>query len=61
MELCGGAGRPLEIAVHRRMRAGRNFDLATGVDLSDPAEVQAYWGYLNESRPRVVDVFRLPD
>ena len=54
VELCGGAGRPLEIAVHRRMKAGRNFDLTTGVDLLDPSEVQAYWAYLEHCRPRVV-------
>ena len=54
VELCGGAGRPLEIAVHRRMRAGRNFDLTTGVNLLDPQEVQAYWSYLDRCRPRAV-------
>ena len=54
VELCGGAGRPLEIAIRRRMRAGRNFDLTTGVDLSQPAEVAAYWRYLRKSRPRVI-------
>ena len=54
VELCGGAGRPLEIAIHRRMRAGRNFDLTTGIDLSVPDEVAAYWAYLRHCRPRVV-------
>mgnify|MGYP000158354039 CR=1 FL=1 len=54
VELCGGAGRTLQIAIRRRMKAGRSFDLTTGVDLSQPAEVSAYWRYLRDSRPRVI-------
>jgi len=37
-ELCGGEGRTTQVAVRRRLHAGRNFDLVTGVDLGNPVQ-----------------------
>ena len=36
------------------MRAGPNFDLTTGVDLTDHDELAAFWKYMRLARPRVV-------
>ena len=53
-EICGGEGRSSVMAVRRRLRAGRNFDIITGTDLRDPAEVTALWRYLRAARQFVV-------
>ena len=46
VEICGGVSRASTIAVRRRLRTGKNFDLVTDLDLTDPmqqAEVKAYF------------------
>ena len=35
-ELCGGEARATTVAVRRRLKTGKNFDLVTHVDLNDP-------------------------
>ena len=34
IELCGGAGRPSQLAIRRKLQVGQNFDLVTGFDSS---------------------------
>ena len=37
VEFCGGEGRATKIAIRRRLKAGRNFDVVAQADLGDPA------------------------
>ena len=53
-ELCGGVGRPTQIAVRRRLRTGENFDLVTGFDLGNAAHQQHILHYVNTNRVLVV-------
>mgnify|MGYP003340745794 CR=1 FL=1 len=47
-EFCGGEARTITVAVRRRLRDGRNFDLVTHVDLGDPREQELAIKYLDE-------------
>ena len=38
VEFCGGEGRATKIAIRRRLRTGRNFDLVTNADLGKPSD-----------------------
>ena len=40
-ELFGGQGGVLKVGIRRRLRTGRNFDLTTGVDLSQKTDLQS--------------------
>ena len=54
IELCGGTGRVAQVLVRRHHRtAGTNFDIALGIDLLCPTEVQNYWTYLYKCQPKV--------
>ncbi len=48
----GGEGRPTFIAIHRKLRSGRNWDIVTGTDPADPAEQAALWRCTRERKPR---------
>ena len=54
MEVCGGQGLVTKIAVRRRARAGRNFDIVTGTDLNEPAEIRALWAHIREHKPFLI-------
>ena len=54
MEVYGGEGRPTDISIHRKHRAGRDWDLVVGTDISDPAEQAALWRYIRECKPRLL-------
>ena len=53
-ELCGGVGRTTRLAVRRRLAAGRNFDLQTGVNLDSPSEQASVLSYLDTHQVFVV-------
>ena len=54
MEICGGAARVSQIAVRRRLVAGRNVDVVTGTDLTEPREQTSTMKYVRLQRPLVV-------
>ena len=53
-EMCGGAGRTLKIAIRRRLKTGRNFDLVTGCDLGDPQTQRKFKEYLENNNVLLV-------
>ena len=53
-ELCGGEGRPSTLAIRRRLKVGRNFDLVTNVDLNRPKDQQLTKQYINDNHVLVV-------
>ena len=54
VELFGGEGLTSQMCVRRRLRAGHNFELITGVDLSDPSAQLKVLGYIRVAKPLVV-------
>ena len=53
-ELCGGVGRPSQIAIRRRLRTGKNFDLVTGFDLGNAAHQSVVKKYVKDNQVLVV-------
>ena len=47
-ELCGGAARTSRLAVRRKLKAGRNFDLVTDCDLNEPRQQKLVLAYIDE-------------
>ena len=47
-ELCGGEARATTVAVRRRLKTGKNFDLVTHVDLNDPKVQRQVRKYIEE-------------
>ena len=54
VEFCGGEGRASKIAIRRRLRAGRNFDIVTQADLGDPTTQEMALKYLDDNHVLVV-------
>ena len=54
VELCGGEGLTSRLCVRRQLRAGHNFELLTGADLTDSATQTKVLGYLSVAKPLVV-------
>ena len=54
VEICGGVGGVLQLAIRKQMKAGINFDLRTGIDLNKQSEIDKLWAYLTRHRPRVI-------
>ena len=54
VELFGGEGLTSRLCVRRKLKAGHNFELLTGVDLSDSKTQSRVLGYLRAARPLVV-------
>ena len=54
VELCGGEGLTTFMCHKRHLRTGANFELVTGVDLTDPQAQRMVRQYLNMTKPRVV-------
>ena len=54
VELCGGEGLTTYMCHKRHLRTGANFELITGVDLTDPEAQQMVRQYLRMTKPRVV-------
>ena len=48
-ELCGGEARATTVAVRRRLKTGKNFDLVTHVDLNDPTAQRQVQRYIEKS------------
>ena len=54
-EFCGGEeARTTIVSIKRRLKAGRNFDLVTNVDLGDPRQQQLALRYLDENQVLVL-------
>ena len=54
-ELCGEPeARTSQIAIRRRMRAGRNFDLVCDIDLGDPETQSMVANYINDNYVMIV-------
>ena len=53
-ELCGGEARATTVAVRRRLKTGKNFDLATHVDLNDPKVQRQVRQYIDDNEVLVV-------
>ena len=53
-ELCGGEGRTSQIAVRRRLKTGKNFDLVTGFDLGNPRHQQEVLQYVAANHVMIV-------
>ena len=47
MEICGGAGGVSKIAIRRRLRTGKNFDIITGGELTNTSHVKQLLEYIN--------------
>ena len=54
MEIFGGKAGVTRIATRYRLRTGPNFDLVSGIDLSDAQEINTLWQYLYTYKPRFV-------
>ena len=51
-ELCGGDGRTTKVLVRRRaIKTGRNFDLLSGIDLTNHEEVGILFDYIDTYKP----------
>ena len=53
-EFCGGTGRTTRVAIRRRLRTGRNFDLVTNADLGDPTQQRQALKYLDDNEVLVL-------
>ena len=53
-EFCGGVGRASTIAIRRRLRTGKNFDLVTNADLGDPTQQRIAMRYLDQHEVQVL-------
>ena len=58
VELMGGEARTTQCLIRRRFRhgfrAGKNFDMVCGIDLTNRRDIDGLWCYLQRSRPLVV-------
>ncbi|CAE7258960.1 unnamed protein product [Symbiodinium natans] len=54
VELFGGQGQTSRLCVRRKLRAGHNFELLTGVNLADPVAQRKVLGYISIAKPLVV-------
>ena len=54
VEICGGAGVTSYMCMKRRLRAGHNWELVTGTDLTDPAVQRKVMDYLRLAKPLVI-------
>ena len=54
MEMFGGSGAVLKLAVRRKLTVGRNFDVSANFDLDDPDQLAEFWAYMEKHHPRVV-------
>ena len=54
VEFCGCEGRASKIAIRRRLRVGRIFDIVTHADLGDPATQKMVLQYLDDNHVLVV-------
>ena len=52
--MCGGVGRPSQLAVRRRLATGHNFDFTTGYDLGNNVHQQHVLQYITKSNVLVV-------
>ena len=53
-ELFGGSAGTTKICIRRKLKAGLNFDITSGINLMDKAQISALWAYLEKHRPRVI-------
>ena len=53
-ELCGGVGRPSQLAIRRHLKTGKNFDLVTGFDLGKPSDQKLVLQYIETCQVLVV-------
>ena len=54
MELCGGEGLTSQMCVRRSLKAGHNFEITTGTDLTVPAVQRTVLDYVRLTKPLVV-------
>lgn len=54
VELCGGEGLTTYLSHRRKLKTGANFELVTGVDLTDRNAQDMVMQYLHYTKPRVV-------
>ena len=54
MEMFGGEGNVIKVSIRRQLAGGRNLDLTTGHDLSNPAHQRSMWEYLHNHSPFIV-------
>ena len=53
-ELFGGVGNVTKVAVRRKLKSGRNFDIVCDIDLTKPSEVNELWHYVVKHKPKVL-------
>eukprot|EP00971_Amphidinium_carterae_P058290 1152997-Amphidinium_carterae.1 len=54
LEICGGNAGVTKLALRRRWPCGRNMDLCTGVDLTNPKQRHQVIQYTRMHRPYIV-------
>ena len=54
VEICGGEGGVSRISLRRHLAVGQNFDLRSGIDLTDPKQQQRLIAYIREHKPLFV-------
>ena len=54
VELFGGEGLTTRMGLKLSLRGGINFDVITGFDLMNKADVTFLWEYLSKQKPRCV-------
>ena len=54
VELFGGEGGTTRMGIKLSLRGGINFDIITGFDLMNKADVTFLWEYLHKKKPRCV-------
>ena len=58
VELFGGEGGITKIDIRLSLRGGINFDIITGFDLMNKADVTFLWAYLSRQKPKCVAMFQ---
>jgi hypothetical protein len=53
VELFGGEGKCLKLAVRRQLVSGVNFDVTCDMDLDKPQQIAQFWNYMLKHKPRV--------
>ena len=54
LEVFGGEAGVSRIAIRKRLQTGKNIDVVTGTDLTDPAEARKLLKFLDDWRPEVI-------
>jgi hypothetical protein len=54
MEVFGGWGGCTRLAIRKKLRTGQNYDLTTGINLLDKAEVRKLHYYVDQYKPDVI-------